>query len=133
MAGGRPKKYTTADIEEIKQKLVEYIEVTDIPIIAEFAYKNRIPRHRLYDYEEFSTLIKEMIDKKEANLERMGLNKEVDRTMAVFSLKQLGWSDRQGLELTGKDGGPIEIDSPRDKIASRIDSIASRIRSEEDI
>lgn len=36
-------------------------------------------------------------------------------------------------EITGKDGGPIEVTSPRDEIASRIASIAARTRENKDI
>ena len=86
-----------------------YIDDTDIPIIVEFAYQNNIPREALYDYPEFSTLKKECIDKKEAQLERKGLAGDIDRTMAIFSLKQLGWSDRHAHEITGKDGEPLHV------------------------
>jgi len=97
----RPKKYTSEQIEEIKEKLSHYIEKTTIPIIAEFAYQNDIPRYALYDYSEFSTLIKKLIDKKEAQLERKALNNETNYKMAIFSLKQLGWSDKQDINHEG--------------------------------
>ena len=101
---GRPKTYDDEQVAEIAEKLAEYIAITTIPIIAEFAYQNDIPRHALYDYDEFSTLLKKMIDKKEANLERMCLNKEIERTMAIFSLKQLGWKDKTETEHSGSVG-----------------------------
>ena len=55
----------------------------------------------MYDYDEFSALRKRAIDKKEAQLERMALSGDVDKTMAIFSLKQLGWSDKQQVEHSG--------------------------------
>lgn len=91
---GRPIKYTKKRINEIKRILEIYIIETDIPIIAEFAYKNHIPRQKLYEFKELNDTIKELIDKKEANLERMALEGEIEKTMAIFSLKQLGWSDK---------------------------------------
>lgn len=95
MAGGRPKTYNEEQIQEISLKLEKYIAEEDIPIVAEFAYLNDVPRNTLYDYTEFSTLLKKLIDKKEAQLERKGLTNEVNTGMAIFSLKQLGWRDRQ--------------------------------------
>lgn len=99
---GRPRKYNDEQIKQIKASFTEYIENTDIPIIAEFSYQNDVSRDALYDYEEFSTLIKRAIAKKEAQLERKALNGEVDKTMAIFSLKQLGWSDKKEIEHSGK-------------------------------
>ena len=91
---GRPRNYTNDEIKDLIDRLEKYINENDIPIIAEFAYLNNIPRTTVYDYPEFSTLIKKLIDKKEAQLEKMGLYGEVEKTMAIFSLKQLGWRDR---------------------------------------
>ena len=98
---GRPRKYNDTEIQDLLGKLRQYIEDTDIPILVEFAYMNDIPRESLYDYQEFSTLRKRCIDKKEAQLERKSLKGEIDKTMAIFSLKQLGWKDRQELEHSG--------------------------------
>ena len=41
---GRPRKYNKNEIEEIKIKLSDYIDNSDLPIIAEFAYTNDIVR-----------------------------------------------------------------------------------------
>ena len=90
----RPRNYTNEEVKDIFNRLEKYINETDIPIIAEFAYLNDIPRTTFYDYEEFSTLSKKLIDKKEAQLERKGLYGEVEKSMAIFSLKQLGWRDK---------------------------------------
>jgi hypothetical protein len=98
---GRPVKYDDKKLEEIRALFAEYIENTDIPIVAEFAYQNKIPRQKLYEFEALNDTLKGCIDKKEAQLERMGLRGEVDKTMAIFSLKQLGWSDKQQVEHSG--------------------------------
>jgi hypothetical protein len=98
---GRPRKYNDEQVKEIQEQLEQYIEDTEIPIIVEFAYQYNVSRDSLYDYDEFSTLIKRAIDKKEAQLERKALNNEIDRTMAIFSLKQLGWSDKQDVKHAG--------------------------------
>lgn len=94
MAKGRPIEYTEERIKEINDKLNNYIDETDIPIVVEFAYKNNIRRATLYEIPALSYTIKRLIYKKEANLERMGLQGGINITMAVFSLKQLGWKDK---------------------------------------
>jgi len=76
----------------------EYIDKTDIPIIAEFAANSKIYKQRLYEWEEFADSIKRAISKKEASLERGALDNKINVTMAIFSLKQLGWKDKQEID-----------------------------------
>lgn len=108
---GRPKKYTDEIIEQIRLAMEVYIQSVDIPIVAEFAYQNHIPRFKLYEFaensEEFQYTIKGLIDKKEAQLERLALTKEINPTMAIFSLKQLGWRDVTETEHSGSVGVSI--------------------------
>lgn len=94
MAGGRPKRYTKEFLLDIAEKFEKYIEDTEIPIVAEFAYLINFPRSSLYQFEEFETVLKKCIDKKEANLEKLALTNNVNTSMAIFSLKQLGWTDK---------------------------------------
>ena len=101
MAGGRPRNLSDDEVFDLVDRFEDYISTTDIPIIAEFAYKTGIARQSLYDYPEFSTLTKAAIDKKEAQLERLALGGKVNTTMAIFSLKQLGWRDKHDLEHSG--------------------------------
>lgn len=99
MPGGRPRKYNKQEVQELIQKFEEYIKKTTVPIISEFAYKNNILRESLYDYPEFSTVLKKAIDKKTANLEIGALGNKINTAMAIFSLKQLGWSDKREIEF----------------------------------
>ncbi len=97
-------KNTKKKNDDILIKLQKYVEETNIPIVAEFAYLNNVRRQYLYENKELSDTIKRLIDKKEAQLERSGLDKTIDKTMAIFSLKQLGWKDTQELNHTiGQD------------------------------
>jgi hypothetical protein len=107
MPGGRPRKYKESQVAEIAKAFERYIDEQDIPIIVEFCYLNRIERETIYDYDEFSTLRKRCIAKKEAALERGMLTNTINTTGAIFSLKQLGWSDRR--ELSGPEGGAIVV------------------------
>lgn len=99
--GGRPRTYNKTQIEEIKKIMEKYIAESDIPILAEFAYKNDITRQIFYDYPEFSTLVKKLFDKKEAQLEKLALFNVINPAMSIFSLKQrwAGWSDKQNISI----------------------------------
>jgi hypothetical protein len=107
----RPLKYTDEVIDEIVIAMDAYIDQTPIPITAEFAWQNKIPKSTLYNlaekHEGLLDSIKRLTDKKEAQLERLGLTGKVDKTMAIFSLKQLGWRDKNETEHTGTVGVSI--------------------------
>ena len=92
---GRPPKVKEVDMPELVEKFRTYIEETDIPIIAEFAYMNGFGKQYFHERQEFSNLIKVAIAKKESALERGTLTGTLNPAMAVFSLKQLGWRDKE--------------------------------------
>lgn len=96
MARGRPPKY---DIEYIIETMDRYIEETELPIFKEVCYLNNWNTKYIYELgsknEELSDTIKKLSDKKEVVLERGGLIGKYNPTMVVFSLKQLGWKDKQ--------------------------------------
>ena len=108
--GGRPRKFSKKRVKELQDAFEEYIDSHEIPIVAEFAYTNNILRENLYDYPEFSTLIKKCIGKKEANLEHGMLSGGMPPAAAIFSLKQLGWSDKKEFEHSGNIGVQIVDD-----------------------
>lgn len=96
---GRPPKLQEHDLQELVEKFDKYIEETEIPIIAEFSYLNNVERTYLYERPEFLTLLKKCIAKKEAQLEKGSLMGILNSTQAIFSLKQLGWRDKQEIEM----------------------------------
>ena len=98
---GRPIEFTPERIQEIIEKMERYIEENDIPIVAEFAYQNDIRRAALYEYPDFSYTLQKLINKKEAQLEKLGLFNVVNSAMAKFSLAQLGWSEKQETKVDG--------------------------------
>jgi hypothetical protein len=110
MAKRGPKvKYTPAVLEKIRQKIEAYTDETEVPILKEFAYKNHILTTTLYEHPELSFSIKRLIEKKEAELERGMLTGRYNATGCVFSLKQLGWRDRQEIETTIKFKKPEDV------------------------
>lgn len=98
---GRP---STGKYDSFARKLNKYIKdcraEEKLPILKEFCLE------RGFDYEyvyalarkhpdsELAQSIKKCVGYKEVDLERGGLTGKYDRTMAVFSLKQLGWTDK---------------------------------------
>ncbi len=107
---GRPVSvWTPEHLKEVEKKIIKYTDETDCPIIAEFAYQSNILREQLYQYPELTYSIKRLINKKETYLERYGLEK--NNTMAIFSLKQLGWKDNQDSETTQSQKITIKLPS----------------------
>jgi len=93
--------FTPERKKELIELLQKYINETKVPIVAEFAYLNNVLRASLYGVPELQTLLKRLIEKKEAALEKLSLAGSVNTTQAIFSLKQLGWRDRQEIEHSG--------------------------------
>ena len=102
-AGGRPVVYTKKRIEEIVKAMEEYTEANAVPIAAEFAYNHKIRKATLYEIPELAYSLKEMMLKKEFQLEKLGLSGKAPVAMVAFSLKQMGWSDKQEIEHTVDD------------------------------
>lgn len=86
------------EIPDMIAKIIAYTDDTSLPILKEICYQN----HWDYQYvmnlqaanENLREPIRRLLDKKEVVLERGGLTGGLDKTMAIFSLKQLGWTDR---------------------------------------
>lgn len=93
---GRPPKFTEPDKIKLAEEFEEYINKTELPIIAEFAASKGLWKSYLHDNQEFANLIKRCTTKKESALERGTLKGELNPAMAIFSLKQMGigWKDR---------------------------------------
>lgn len=96
----RPRKL---DYQKLIDDADAYIASADPPILAEYAHLHGITRCYLYQLAEseknagrpeLSNTIKKISEAKEFVLEKNALNGKYNSTMAVFSLKQLGWRDR---------------------------------------
>ena len=104
----RPK---TGKYDNLVQDIIDYTEQTEYPILKELCYL----KHYNYDYvmqlqranEELSQSIKELLYKKESYLEREGIKGNLAQTMAVFTLKQLGWRDN--IEVKAENANRITI------------------------
>jgi hypothetical protein len=111
---GRPisEKYK---IDFVIETMQNYIDNTELPIFKEVCYQNKWDTARIYqlgnENEELLDTIKTLTNKKEVELEKGGLTGKYNPTMTVFSLKQLGWKDRQEVEVSGnKDSNSIKVE-----------------------
>jgi hypothetical protein len=102
----RPREWDRA---ELREQLVQYVEETDIPIVADFAHKSGVLRQYLYDLPELADALKRCVEKKESALELLALSGKVNCSMAIFSLKQLGWKDTHEQTHVGDKERPIMI------------------------
>ena len=97
---GRPRKVS---IQNLIDGVDAYLESTSLPIVAEYALQNGITSNWLYhlaDKEaeagrpELKQSIKRITDQKAIALEKGALIGKFSPSMAIFSLKQLGWRDK---------------------------------------
>ena len=112
MARPISEKYKT---EFVLKQMNDYIDNTELPIFKEVCYLNNWDTARIYqlgnEHKEILDTIKKLSNKKEAELERGGLTGKYNSTMAVFSLKQLGWKDRQEVEASvNKESNSIKVE-----------------------
>ncbi len=110
MVGGRPREY---DRDALAILFAKYIADTEIPIAAEFAANQGFGKQILYNFADaeprFYDLLTRCVSKKEAALERQALAGAVNCSMAIFSLKQLGWTDRNESTLKGDKAHPLVV------------------------
>ena len=107
---GRPAHYTNpGDLEAAIQEY--FADETTKPTITGLAYHLGFEsRQSLYDYEQrgqFSYMIKRARLKVE-----MGYENDLRGNNAagpIFALKNMYWKDNQRSEITGADGGPVEM------------------------
>ena len=97
---GRPPK---VNIEDLINDVDEYIQSANPPIVAEYAIMHGITRQYLYELAKkkesegdpaLSDTIKKITDSKAIMIERNALLGKYNASMAIFSLKQLGWKDK---------------------------------------
>ncbi len=99
---GRPVKYNA---DKMVKVLEEYTNNTEIPILKEVCYQNKWNDRYIHELaaknENLSESINNLLMKKDSHLERLGLQGKIDRGVAIFSLKQLGWKDNQQIDHSG--------------------------------
>lgn len=89
----------TGKYDNLIKDINEYAENTEYPILKELCYLkdynyDTVMKMQRND-EKLMQSIKKLLYKKESYLEREGVKGTINQTMAVFTLKQLGWRDKQ--------------------------------------
>jgi len=102
------------ELDFMLKRIDEYTDNTVIPILKELCYQ----QYWDYDYmmelkankPELSQSIKRLLNKKEAQLEKLCLLGKIEKTMAIFALKQLGWKDRVETEFIDERDNVLTIE-----------------------
>lgn len=111
------------DVDEICNALDSYtahcVKQKEVPILKEvfvkkgwsYDYVCKILNGRLLEANDdrLDTSIKNLVYAKEYMLERLGLKGKINSTLAVFSLKQLGWRDQQQVDVGASNNKSIKI------------------------
>ena len=117
------KQYGTYNVEDICKALDSYtaqcIKQKEVPILKEvfvkkgwdYIYVTQILNGRLLEQKDdrLDISIKNLVNAKEYMLERLGLKGQINATLAVFSLKQLGWRDQQQVDVGTDNKKSIKI------------------------
>lgn len=104
---------------EMVDKLNDYtdtcIKKKKVPILKEVVVKMNwnydyvMTLERKEGWEELREAINRLVNTKEYMLERLALDGKITNTMAVFSLKQLGWKDQQTMDVQSSNSKAIKI------------------------
>lgn len=103
-AGGRPRKYKT--VEDLQAAIDRYFTEEDKTTVCGLAlYLGFNSRQSFADYceygDEFSDTIKKAKFRIECNYEKYLFGDDKKPTGAIFALKNMGWSDKQELDVKG--------------------------------
>ena len=103
MAGDKPGPKPRYTDEELVKLLDDYIETTDIPIVAEFAFLAGYNRTSVYEIPAIADGLRKLTTKKEFALERSGYETTnmAHQRMVETALKQIGWSEKTDVNLSG--------------------------------
>lgn len=80
--------------EQCLEELWEYIDSTPVPIFKEFCLSKGLDPHVAPQYPGWKQAIEALNHKKESDIERGMLPGDYVPSAAIFSLKQLGWTDK---------------------------------------
>lgn len=90
------------DKDELKQKMLEYLDSDGYKTITKFCVAYKISRSYLYklfeDNEDLKDIGEQINLVRECALEEGGLSGDLNAGMAKFALNQLGWREKQEIK-----------------------------------
>jgi len=112
MPGGQPRKFKdAAELQACLDRYKAYLDESGKPpTIAGLAYYTGIDRTTIYNYQkddEYFNTIKDFRDWIIMTYEEVSIDK--GGSGVIFLLKNYGYTDKQETEISGKDGGSLEI------------------------
>ena len=122
----RPPKWETP--EELQEWIDRYFHNTpmDEYTISGLCLYLDTNKQTLLNYQE-KPEFKHIIDMAKLRVENayeLSLRKH-GRSGDIFALKNFGWTDQRQIEMTGKDGGPVElsIKAAKDKLIEKLNQL----------
>ena len=116
MPVGRPTKYNEEVLKKAKHYLENFKEYGNvIPSVCSLSLILDIRENTLYDWKKqpskkaFSKILDAIKAKQKETLINNGLTGDFNSNITKLVLGKHGYHDRQELEHTGKDQGPIEV------------------------
>lgn len=113
---GRPTKCTPELIEQAKAYVLEYKDVHEhvIPSVVGLCKVLKIAKSSVYlwgaeEDSEFSDILEELMEYQQHELLNSGLSGTFNSTITKLILTKHGYTDKQDTQLTGAQGGPLEI------------------------
>jgi hypothetical protein len=113
---GRPRKWNADKLAEGLEKytLEKFNNPKEYPILKEFCFIEGVLYDTLSEIskknEKLFRAIKRCMMAKEIKVEQLTSRKRIDNSFGIFTLKQMGWSDKQDISLTGPNGGPVQTE-----------------------
>lgn len=106
----RPRRKSDKQlIDDVDKYLKEVEENDEIPQVIRFARRNGMTKQALYYRAQMSQelldSIKRIVEEKELILEEGALKGKYQPSVAIFSLKQLGWRDKPEVKSEEEDEG----------------------------
>ncbi len=110
----RHKEYTEAWLKKEAKALLKYAHDTDMPFEKEFASRRGYSSQRISEFanksEEFSEALKKMKDLQEIKIVKAAMERKINITFAIFTLKNVaGWRDIPIIN-TSEDRGLTLVD-----------------------
>jgi hypothetical protein len=124
--GGRPSKYKPDHCKLVVKMLADGASLTEFCAEADISFQT------LHNWKESkpeflealtrAELVGQAYWEKRLRTDLMLDNKANAALVKLYFANRFGWSDKQHQEITGKDGGPIEISDAKRKLAEKLAS-----------